>query len=715
MNRDTEHKVRVGIDIGGTFTDVVAQTADGFFSAKVPSTYPDPSPAVAEALETILTKVERPPESVGTLSHGTTVATNAAIERNFATVGLLTTAGFRDVLAIGRQMRPELYNLDFEPLQPLVPRHLRGEIDERMDYRGEPVREPRRPDVIAAARRLVEDGAGAICVCLLNSYANPAHEDQVAAWVSEEFPDVQVWRSSRVVAEFREYERFSTTALNAALGPAIAAYLTRFEQQSRATGVECEPTLMHSAGGISRLEEAAARPTSTLLSGPAAGVLGAARVGSQLGADDLLTFDMGGTSSDLSVVRNGHPEMLLLRHVEGYPVMGSTLDIDTIGAGGGSIAWIDSGGRLRVGPRSAGARPGPAAYGTGGTEPTVTDAYVVTGLLPADVRLGQSVALDHDAAVAAMRRISDPLGLEPVEGALALLEVVNTNMALAARRATVARGIDPRGFTLVGFGGAGPLHAIELARRLEIGKVAIPANPGTMCAIGLLVSDLETEFARTRLVPVSEASLASINDVWAELTEQARSWIEKQPRGAGEEIVYRADLRYAGQDHTLPVPVPAGPWRLETLPDVVAAFREQHVERNGYAAEGEVVEIVNFRVVPKVLVGSEHTGGGREAARGNRTGGVPVEPYGRTPIWWSAAREEMSTLYRREDLSAGVEVRGPALIMQEDTTLAIPPDAAARVEEDGTLLCTPRQSVEPAGPARNGTSRPSSSPGRLNG
>ncbi|ROS38487.1 hydantoinase/oxoprolinase family protein [Amycolatopsis thermoflava] len=676
--------VRIGIDIGGTFTDVVAHTEHGFVSTKVPSTYPDPAPAVAAALDAILDRIGRTPADIAALAHGTTVATNAAIERTFATVGMLTTRGFRDVLAIGRQIRPELYNLHYQPTPPLVPRRLRREVDERVDYRGAVLVEPQRDQVLEQARALLDDGAETICVCFLNSYADPTHEDLVADWLRAAFPAVPVWTSARVVSEFREYERFSTTVLNAALGPVMTHYLARFARQTADTGVAPQPTLMHSAGGVSRLEEAAQRPTSTLLSGPAAGVLGAVRIGQQLGERNLLTFDMGGTSTDLSVVRDGEAEMLRLRTVEGYPVLGSTLAISTIGAGGGSIAWTDSGGRLRVGPRSAGARPGPAAYGHGGTEPTVTDAHVVIGTLPASLELGHSVVLDRDAAVLAMEKIAQPLGLTMVEAAHAVLDVVNTNMALAARQATVARGIDPRDHLLVAFGGAGPLHAVDLARQLSMDRVLIPATPGTMCALGLLVSDLRTEFTRTRLIDVHSENLPEINEIWAELRTRAQAWIQEQDREASSEVSHRADVRYRGQDHSLTVAVPTAPWTPAQIEEVLTVFRRAHLERNGYAAEDEDIEIENFRVIPSIHVGGEAAD---EPGIVATSGARPLAAAKTTPIWWTRDSAAATPVFDRAELPVGSELMGPALVLQEDTTLVVPPGASVTVQPDGSLVC----------------------------
>lgn len=675
---------RIGIDIGGTFTDVVAEVDGRFFSAKVPSTRPNPDEAVSAAIDVILRHSKAAPESVAAVSHGTTVATNAAIEGDFAQVGFLTTTGFADVLAVGRQTRDELYDLLFRNRRVLVPAHLRIEIDERMDAAGEPLLLPERAQVRTATERLLAAGAEVVCVGFLHSYINPAHEQLVAQWIAEDFPDLRVWTSSAVAPEFREYERFSTAVLDAALGPLMTDYLNRFSERVSDASIRTRPLLMHSAGGLAALTDAAQHPTMTLLSGPAAGVLGAMEIGERLNRTELLTFDMGGTSADLSLIHDGRPTMLRLREVEGIPVLGNSLDISTIGAGGGSIAWVDAGGRLRVGPRSAGARPGPAAYGHGGTEPTVTDALVLAGLIPANLELGSSVSIDYDAALAAMAAVAEQLGLDPIQAARAVLDVVNTNMSLTARKLILERGLDPRDFTLVAFGGAGPMHAVDVARELGISDVLVPATPGTMCALGLLVSDQESEFIRSQIVPLNEESLSLINHTGGALTEEARSWVTERAIDGGTPVyVLRADMRYRGQHYALSVDLPALPLSAEDVEATRSAFIAAHREQNGYAAEDEAIELVNLRLQVSVVVS-----GGATRATGFADQTLPAghsvpEVVG---VWWDRSVSVRTHVVARSALTAGQSLHGPALIFQEDTTIAVPPGSAFTPLPDGSAV-----------------------------
>lgn len=682
--------MRVGIDIGGTFTDVVAEVDGRFVTAKVPSTRPDPDRAVSAALDVILERAGQPANSVIALLHGTTVATNAAIEGDFATVGLLTTAGFADVLAVGRQTREQLYDLLFPERRILVPEELRLEINERTLSDGQSLRAPSRDEVQAQVQLLVDRGAEVICVAFLNSYVNPEHELLVASWIVEEFENIGVWTSAEVAPEFREYERFSTAVLDAGLGPIMSVYLKRIEERVVQAGADVEPLLMHSAGGLATLQDAADHPTMTLLSGPAAGVLGSIHVAERLGRRELLTFDVGGTSTDLSVVHNGRPSFLRLRNVEGLPVLGNSLDIETIGAGGGSIAWVDSGGRLRVGPRSAGARPGPAAYGHGGTEPTVTDALVLTGIIPSEVELGSSVSIHYDAALKAMTSIAEKLGLEPLHAARAVLDVVNTNMSLTARQIIMERGLDPRDFVLVGFGGAGPLHAVDIARELGIREILIPATPGTMCALGLLVSDQESEFVKAQLIHADESTVDQVNELAGNLLHSAKTWTTEQgaqgAKGGTPSYYLRADMRYRGQHHALSIDLPEAPWSKEDMKTARDAFISAHRERNGYAAEDEVVEFVNLRVLARIHLQQNDAGGQRvmhKADSGAAVVGTSV------PVWWDQNHATPTTVVSRSSIRPGDVIDGPALVFQEDTTIALPPGSELRGSEDGSAIIVP--------------------------
>ncbi|QNN62121.1 hydantoinase/oxoprolinase family protein [Leucobacter denitrificans] len=661
---------RIGIDIGGTFTDVVAEVEGRFYSAKVPSTRPNPDEAVSHAIEVILQRSGAAPESVFGVSHGTTVATNAAIEGEFAQVGFLTTAGFADVLAVGRQTREGLYDLLFRSRRILVPANMRIELDERMSAEGVPLVAPEREQVREKVASLIEDGAEVLCVGFLHSYINAEHERQVAEWISEDFPRIPVWTSAEVAPEFREYERFSTAVLDAALGPLMKRYLERFSERVEDASIFVHPLLMHSAGGLATLSDAGKHPTMTLLSGPAAGVLGTIETGQRLNRSELLTFDMGGTSADLSLIHGGKPTMLRLREVERVPVLGNSLDISTIGAGGGSIAWVDSGKRLRVGPRSAGARPGPAAYGHGGTEPTVTDALVLVGLIPANLELGSSVTIHYDAALQAMKTIADELGLDPVGAARAVLDIVNTNMSLTARKLVLERGLDPRDFTLVAFGGAGPMHSVDVARELGIREVLIPATPGTMCALGLLVSDQEAEFVSSQIIELDAENLKALNTLASGLQHEASVWVQEQAvHGGVPDYRLRADMRYRGQHHALAVDLSDLPLTTESLEIARRAFINAHRAQNGYAAEDEIIELVSVRLEASVAlprIEDSPTSYASQGAPADRILSREIE------VWWERDRSSATRAVHRSEIEVGSEITGPALVFQEDTTIAVP-------------------------------------------
>ncbi|TCC32208.1 hydantoinase/oxoprolinase family protein [Kribbella sindirgiensis] len=660
--------MRIGIDIGGTFTDVFAVADGQTFIAKVPSSYPDPSAVISAAVQAVLTKAAADGADVAALIHGTTVATNAVIERDLGVVGLITTAGFGDVLAIGRQTRNSLYQLDFTPRWVPVPRELRAEVNERTDFTGQVLTAPDRDEVLAVAEHLISGGATALCVGFLHSYANDANEREAAAWIEHAFPDIGVWTSASSVPEFREYERFSTAVMDAALGQTMTTYLRRFTDQSRAAGVVPEPYLMESSGGVVRMSEAALRPTRTLLSGPAGGVLGAIDLAKQHDRADLLTFDMGGTSADIGVIREGAPDVVGIRHFEDLPVLGTTVALEAIGAGGGSIASIDRGGRLQVGPRSAGSVPGPASYGKGGTEATVTDAHVVLGTLPQAARLGNSLQVDRELAVEAVERsVAKPLGLDVISAAHAILDMVNTNMALAARRATVAQGIDPRTLTLVAYGGAGPLHATSLAGELGIDEVVIPPHPGMLSALGLLVSDLRKEFVRSSVMQLIPPNIDQLSDEVKLLMADALAWRDAQGETGTWTAGIEGELRYRGQEHALRTRLPDLPWDARTVEVVKETFDELHEQLNGYRVTDEEIELVSLRVTCAIDVGGSElqlqyaTGSGVELAAPD------------TPVWWTSAAPVPTPLISAPDLHHEDWIEGPAILVQEDATCAVAP------------------------------------------
>ena len=536
-----------------------------------------------------------PPDQLTFVAHGTTVATNALLEGKGARTGLVTTRGFRDLLEIARQKRPHLYDLQADKPAPLVPRYLRREVGERLAWDGSTVEKLSLDEVRKTLDALKAEDIEALAVCFLYSFVDPAHERLVEAEIRARFPGLFVSLSADVSPEFREYERLSTTVINAYLGPLVSRYLQRFGDEVGRLGIRPAPYVNQSNGGIISVTAAAEQPVRTLLSGPSAGVMGAAWVSAAAGIDSIITFDMGGTSTDVARVENGRPVIGAQRTIAGYPVRIPSLEIETVGAGGGSIAWVDSGGALRVGPQSAGAHPGPACYGRGGTAPTVTDANVVLGRLSATQLLDGRMAVRRELAEQAIARLAAQLGASVVETARGIVSVVQTNMLGAIRIVSVRKGYDPRGYTLVAFGGAGPLHAAALARDLGIERVLVPPAPGILCALGLLVAPLRLDLVRTRVAlldPMTEAELAQGFD---DLELQASAWLDRENVPPARRRLARAfDMRYVGQNFELTVTPPAG----DSL-DAKALrgeFLREHERVYGYAAADEPVQIVALRL-----------------------------------------------------------------------------------------------------------------------
>src|SRR6266481_9157542 len=504
---------RVGVDSGGTFTDICLfdEQAGRVETWKVPSTPDDRSRGIAEGVEEGMRRVapeatERPAAPIVYFGHGTTVATNALIQHRGAKTGLITTDGFRDLLEIGRQKRPDLYDLQADKPKTLVPRDLRLEVPERVRHTGKvdtPLDETR---MRAAARALKAAGVKAVAVSFLYGFIRPEHEQRAVAILREELPDAFISTGHEIAPEFREYERLSTVVLNAYLGPVMETYIRRLSPRLEALGMTATPHLTQSNGGVIGFATAADMPVRTVLSGPSTGVVGAQAIGALAGFDDLITFDMGGTSTDVALLQDGHCKLAAEATVHGYPIKAPMLDIHSVGAGGGSIATIDSGGLLKVGPRSSGADPGPACYDQGSQEPTVTDANVVLQTLNPHHLLGGRMKIRQALAKQAIAGLAETLGLGVPQTAQGILSVVTANMARAIRVISVQRGHDPRDYTLMAFGGAGPLHAARLARELEIGRVLVPRNPGILCAMGLLLTDLRADFAVTRLMRAHEGS-----------------------------------------------------------------------------------------------------------------------------------------------------------------------------------------------------------------
>jgi N-methylhydantoinase A len=695
-------RYRLGVDIGGTFTDatLVDELTGAVRIGKVLSTPHDPSLAFMAAAERLLREAGIAPAELRYVVHSSTVATNAIIEGTIAPTGFLTTDGFRDLLEIARQVRPSLYDLQFEKPPPLVPRYRCFGIPERLDARGEVVTPLDEEAVRRAAAALRAEGVQAIAVCFLHAYRNPIHEQCAGAILRAAFPEAVVSLSSEVAPEFREYVRASTTVINAAVTPVVARYLQGIEDRLRAAGVTGELLVMQSSGGVFTFAAARARPVFMVESGPAAGVVAATHLGATLGYSEVISFDMGGTTAKAGLVQGGQPGVTKDYEVgtaaragvgsgrgAGYPIRTPVIDLVEIGAGGGSIAWVDSGGGLRVGPRSAGADPGPACYGRGGSEPTITDANLVLGRLnPAGI-LGGELALDVDAARRAIEACcARPLGLDVTAAAHGIIEIANAAMVNALRLVSVQRGYDPRDFVLIAFGGAGPVHANRLAAELSIPTVLVPMSPGTTSALGLLVTDLKHDYSATLLARLDRLDPAAAEAAFARLTAEGEAALRRE--GLTREamtFLRQAELRYVGQSFELPIPLPAGPVDTAQLAAALAQFHAAHERAYGFSAPGEPVELVNLRLTalgviakprPAVIAaGDADPGAARVATR---------------PVYFAEAGGYTACpIYDRYRLRAGNLIAGPAIVEEFDSTTVLHPGYAARVDRFGNLLIAP--------------------------
>lgn len=634
----------LAVDVGGTFTDLVGFQDGRLATGKVPSTTDDQSRAVVAGATEMGVRADR-------FLHGTTVATNALLERSGATTALVTSSGFGDIVEIGRQDRPSLYDSFADRPTPLVPAELRFEADGDTavaDLIGE------MPEIEAVA------------VSLLYGYRRAAEESALAAAIARARPDVAISCSSRVVPEFREFERTSTTVLNAYLTPQTGTYLRHLADRASEVGLPADIAVMRSSGGLIPIGEAAELPASILLSGPAAGVVAAAAIGTSLGRKRLISFDMGGTSTDVCRIENGRPEVAYERPVEGYPCKMASVAIHTVGAGGGSIAWVDAGGSLRVGPRSAGARPGPACYGHGGTEPAVTDASVLLGRIDPGGALAGSLPIRPEPAERAVRLVGERLGLDSTATALGIVAVVEEVMAGAIRRVSIEQGADPRGATLVAFGGAGGLHAAALGRKLEMESVVVPPYAGVFSAVGLLLSPPRSDAARSVGINAAQGLDAAVADV---MDRARRGLASVEP----DKVVARVDVRYQGQSHETTVSYTPG----EGWESLVARFHVIHRRRNGFAREGDPVEVVTVRAealgAPLLTWADlpEPTPSG-VADRGSR------------PVVTADGAVAARVLWRPA-LAPGAKVVGPAVIEETEATTYVGPGEQATVLDGGTL------------------------------
>ena len=679
----------IGIDTGGTFTDLVmVDTATGTRTYhKLPTTTGDPAKGILDGISEIVAGAGRKSAEVGLLVLGTTIATNAVLEGRICRTGMITTTGFRDVLELARQRRPHLFNLDIQKPAPPALRDCRFEVMERVGADGSVVEALDESAVLAAIDQLKAKEVEAVAVCFVHAYANPAHEARAAALVRERWPQAYVCASCDVLAEFREFERFATATINASLMPLMDRYMERFETGVAALGVPVAPRVMQSNGGAVTPDAVRRAPVNTFFSGPAGGAIAGVGMTQETGVRNLITFDMGGTSTDVCLIRDGTPAMKSVREMAGFPVRTRTIDIHTIGAGGGSIAWIDAGGLLKVGPMSAGAVPGPAAYGRGGERPTVTDANVVLGRLNPRALLGGRMPMFPDRARAVIEAtLCGPLGRDVVAAAAGIVEIVNVNMMGAVRVISVEQGEDPRDFALVPFGGAGPLHAADIARNMGMRRVLVPPRPGILSAIGLIHADVRGDFSLTRLVRAEAVHLDALNAGLTDLAARGRAWLAAEGlAGEPSRTEWLAELRYFGQNFELGVPFADGRLDVASLAGVIAAFHRRHKEFYGYDMPGHPIELVTMRL--SVVV--DRVPPPAEARAADAAPGKPLETR---PVWFPETGFTDTPVYERSALVPGMALVGPMIVEQMDATTVVPPGATVRVDAHGYLDIA----VEPA-------------------
>jgi len=658
----------IGIDVGGTFTDLVAIDAAGrTLFAKSLSTPQDQSIGVMAGLEALARRLGRSVADLladtQRLVHGTTVATNALLEHKSAKVALLTTQGHRDVLEMREGLKPNRYDLRSPPPEPLVPRELRFGVRERLKPNGEVLTPLDEVSLTAAIAAIKTSGTASVAICFLHAYRNPAHEIAAAERIARELPGISISRSSDVLPQIKEYERVSTTVVNAAVAPVVQHYLERLEKRLAEAGFKGSLFIILSHGGMAPVVEAARLAAATVLSGPAGGMSGARRCGTLLGIPDLVAFDMGGTSTDISLIADGSVTLSADGGLAGHRIALRSLDISSIAAGGGSIASVDSGGIFRVGPESAGAMPGPASYGNGGTAATVTDANVLLGYLDPKAFMGGKRPLDVAAANAAIDRIAASLKITRIEAAAGIFRLVNLKMADGIRLMTVRRGVDPRRFALLSFGGAAGLHAVELARELEVTRIIVPTTASVLSAWGMLTSDLRYEVSRTHFESGAHSTAAEVRDIFSDLEKQAVARLQGWFDGLIS-VERSAEMRYGEQIFEIDVPLDGIDLKSPTLiADIEDRFHRRHEELYTYAARDQEVVFVNARVaaIGKVAVG--------EPEQGTAASGAPPAIRSRRKAWFGKWQDV--PVYALDDLRPGQALLGPAIIEAETTTVVI--------------------------------------------
>lgn len=680
--------VRIGVDIGGTFTDVtVLDEAEGNVTiAKVPSRRSDPGGALLDAVETGLKAANVDAASVNMLVHGTTIVTNAVLENKLPKTALVTTEGFRDILEIGRHFRPDMYDLQQDRAAPVIPRNRRYGLAERTAADGEVLVRPEQAEFSKLLESIKADNVEAVAICFLNSYVNPENEAQVLKWLTEQMQDVSVSASYDVCREMREFERISTVSVNAAAMPLVAKYLSEITPNIRKVLPNAKVLLMQSNGGSLTVEAAKAFPARILTSGPAGGALAVQRMSKATKYPNLLGVDMGGTSTDICLIQNGEVTMTTEAEVANRPIKLPMIDINTIGAGAGSIAWLDEAKGLHVGPHSAGSDPGPVAYSKGGTESTVTDANIVLGrLLPQYFASGR-IALDIEASRKAIKeKIGDPLGMSIEEAAQGIIRIANANMERAVRVSSAEKGFDPRMITMVAFGGAGPMHAAALGRAAGMPTVLVPGQPGVFSAVGLVMADIRHDFVQTRILRGDQITPDSLKQIYSSLEELGCSALEADAVPADKQGITRtADLHYVGQAYEINVTLPEGEIDEALIKVIFDKFHAQHNQLYAHCHPHKTIEFVSGRLT---ATGSMSAPPLRKFKAADGASSATLKTEGTHPIYFEEVGKYVDTpIYARETLFPGVEVDGPAVVVQLDTTIIIHPGQSATVDDHANLL-----------------------------
>lgn len=668
-------RLSVGIDTGGTHTDLVLVGPGLLHTLKVPTTPDDLNDGIVDGLLQILAQAGMAPQDVGRFIYASTFVTNLIVEGRERRLGLIATDGFRDVLEIGRASRkPDVYDIQWRPPAPLVPRYLRHTVVERMDHQGRVIVALDEASVLAALERLAGLGVESIAVCLLHAYVNPAHERRIAELAAQVCPTIDVSLSSDVVREFREYERTSTTCINAFIKRPIGTHLSSLAQRIRDKGVQAAPFIMQGNGGVCTFAAAARLPVSVTHSGVMGGIIGATALALSCGIQDIITLDMGGTSADVSLVSQGTPVLANRSSVGSHPLIVPTLDMVTIGAGGGSIAWAESGSAMRVGPRSAGSVPGPACYGQGGRQPTVTDANLYCGRLNAGYFLGGARPLYPELAQEAIEQLGRDLGVTADAAALGIIAIAEAHMANAVKLVSVDRGLDPRDFTLVAFGGAGALHAVQLAEALAIDKILIPPAPGNLSAMGLVCADVRHDLTRTHVRELEVLDVQQVRALYQQLLQEAAQLLDEDAvEPARRQFMLSADVRYQGQNYHLNLPVSERDLA-HGFADLAAQFHAQHQRVYGYQLAERALQLVNTRVTAT---------GVNEPASWPKVRGAasPPGPSELRHILLAKGQRVPAPVYRLLALPPGFEAEGPAIVEYPGATLYLAPGWHCRFDE----------------------------------